>query len=136
MEHGIKNDVFYSLEEKGKLCEVIKMKRVSFQRGCVLFKHSNLQHAGTGWKDSHGLRYHMYLIPGDVYCNDAVACAYGDSRKRNVQNKRKVPLSDADHLSPSYDKARAYDNTSRNAITVEMTGEGKKRYGCMVGLLD
>lgn len=54
---------------------------------------------------------------------DAVALAYGDSTKSNVQNKQDGLQCDSDWLRMSSEKWGAYDNVFRVMVGVEMTGE-------------
>lgn len=92
-------------------------------RECVFFGHGNKQNGVGGWKENHGMRYHLYLFSEDVELKFAVAFAYGDSMQRGVQNKREDLLGDMDFLYLPDEKERADTDVSKNMSSVEMTGE-------------
>lgn len=83
-----------------------------------------MQHAGGKCRDNIRLRYHPFLIVGDLESDDAVAFAYVEWMMPAVRNKGKVLL---DYVDPVYifdGKKGADDNVSGNMTTVEMIGKG------------
>lgn len=63
------------------------MKKVKVPREGVLFEHGNVQHAASGWKGNHGLKYVLYSTPEDVNLKSGVVFANGDSIQREVHKK-------------------------------------------------
>lgn len=123
---GSHSCVFYSDEEKGKLCELIKLKEVGLPRKCVLLKHGNVEHAGGEWERIHGLHDHLCLIYENANLKDAVTFMYVASMQRAIQNNCKVLLGEVHPLYLSDEKESADDKVSRNMATVKVLGGGTK----------
>lgn len=115
---GSQNYVLNSGYEKPKPCKAIKIKEVMSPRECVLFEHGNRQHTGRKGEGNHGVWYHLRLIREDVDLKNAVTVAYGDSKQRNVQNKRKFSLSAVRPIYLPDEKGIADNKTSRNTVPV------------------
>lgn len=64
--------------------------------------------------------YHLNLVPADADMKDVAADSYGDSMKREMQNKYEVVLSDADAFSTSDEKDVVGNNVFRNSISVKV----------------
>lgn len=83
-----------------------------------------MQYAGCGYKNYHGLRYRLYLLPEDVHLKDAIAPAYSSSTWRNEQDEPKDFPGDVRLIYSSNEKRDADDNVSSNKVTIEITGDG------------
>lgn len=116
--------VIYSDEEKAKLCWL--MEKVKLPREYVFFGHRDDQYVGGGLKGNHRLTQHLYLNPGAVDLQDAVAFVRGDSMQCEERNPREAVLGNVETLYLSDEKNADDDNVPRNTITVEMTRERDK----------
>lgn len=54
--------VQYRMAKMKKLTELLRLKEVATWRCVVSFRNFYQQHKGCGWRGSHRLRYHTYLI--------------------------------------------------------------------------
>lgn len=75
------------------------MEEVRLLRQRAFSAYENVLHTGREYRGSIGFGYRLYWISEYVAWNDAVTIVYGDSIKRDMQNKREVLLDD---LNPSY----------------------------------
>lgn len=116
--------MYYTNEDKDKLCKMIRPEEVKLPRERVFFGHWNIPHVVGGSKDNHVWRSHLYLVPENIHLKDAVAFPYEDSMQPEMRKKHNVLLCCVDSLYMSYEKKVAYDNVYRNTICVTMTREG------------
>lgn len=118
--------MFYCNESKVKLSKLIKLEEMKIPKESVFFGHENLQQGSGVWKRNYGMSYHLYLIPEEVYVEDAVAYVQGYSVQPGQRNMRDVLSHDVYPLYTSDEVALADSDGSRNTISAKMTGEGIK----------
>lgn len=71
--------LYYPIAEKKKLAELLRPEEVRISPFSILIGHEYLRNRECGWRASHYLRYHTYLIPASCELNDAAVLAYGAS---------------------------------------------------------
>ena len=79
--------VHYDDKSKRDLADLLVMNEITIPSYSIFIGQGHLQHAGTGWRGSHCLRYHMYLIPRDNPITDNIHYAYGWGLRRETESK-------------------------------------------------
>lgn len=64
--------LFYQPVEKKKFAKLRRIEEVRIATFPVFVRHGYLPHGGFGWRGSHTLRYHTYLLLTSYEVKDAV----------------------------------------------------------------
>lgn len=73
---GSHNYVFYSLEDKRKIADILKMDPVILPLFSAFIFHGYFHHTGAEYLRSANLGYHVYLHPQDMPTNNKTAFGY------------------------------------------------------------
>ena len=84
---GSQTFISYSEEERHQLGDVLKYEEISIPANSIFIGHGHLQHAGAGWKGSHCLRYHIYLIPERATVPDAIVILFNRAFAKGTMNE-------------------------------------------------
>jgi len=79
--------IWYSDADKRDLADLMVLSQIQIQPNSIFIGHGYLQHAGSGWRGFHSLRYHMYIIPDDLVLPDAIHFSFQWSFRREGQDR-------------------------------------------------
>lgn len=77
VSHASQTNGNYSMSAKKKLTELLCFENRAVLACSAIFKHGYLHHGGCGWRISHSLQHHIYLITSTYVLKDAVGFVSG-----------------------------------------------------------